>query len=199
MSNYTIGSDEVGYGALAGPLYVCAYLADYGWTVPGLDDSKKLSPEQRRKVYANLDLSRAVIKSVDSVTIDRVGVFKALISAHTQAIHELQGRGYLSARVVVDGALKLPLVPNAEAIPKADSTVPAVMAASIIAKVNRDHFMEGLAELHPFFFFHMNKGYGVPPHIEALKRMGPTEYHRMSYRPVKDIVNDRQRLANHRF
>jgi ribonuclease HII len=194
----TIGSDEAGYGAWAGDLFVCAYVAPAGWSVPGLGDSKVLSAKQREKVYAQLDLSRAVILTVNPATIDDVGVFRALIGAHTQAIQILQSRGFLSARVVVDGTLRLPLVPNAESIPKADATIPAVMAASIIAKTNRDFAMHAAHEEYPRYGFQSHVGYGTREHLAALRSYGPCALHRTSYRPIREIIHDRQRVVGAR-
>ena len=196
MSDYIIGSDECGYGSWAGPLFVCAYVAPAGWTVPGLNDSKKLSPNRRKAVYRELPLENAIVLSVSSEDIDRFGAFKALISAHTQAIHCLQSRGYLSARVVVDGSLRLPDVPNAESIPKADSLIPAVMAASVVAKVNRDFLMQEMHLRYPEYGFNEHVGYGAPRHMEALSVHGPCPIHRRSYRPIKELLNGSQRMVD---
>jgi ribonuclease HII len=187
---FIIGSDEVGYGSWAGPLYVCAYVAPEGWTVPGLNDSKKLSPRKREEVYTRLDLTRSALVSVDPQTIDEFGLGHCLVRAHLQVIQELVGRGYQGARIVVDGNLRLPMA-EAESIPKADTTVPAVMAASIIAKCNRDLFMRGLHQKYPQYGFASHVGYGTPEHMAALRAYGPCPVHRMSYKPLKDFETRR--------
>lgn len=188
---YVIGSDECGYGSWAGPLYVCAFVAEEGWTVPGLNDSKKLSPAQRQDVYTRLDLNRAALISVEPQTIDNFGLGHCLVRAHVQAITQLLERGFSGARVIVDGTLRLPLH-QAESLPKADTTVPAVMAASIIAKCNRDHLMKALHRNYPEYGFASHVGYGTPEHMAALRAYGPCPLHRLSYKPLKDIVTSRR-------
>jgi ribonuclease HII len=188
---FIIGSDEVGYGSWAGPLYVCAYVAPEGWTVPGLNDSKKLSPRKREEVYTRLDLTRSALVSVEPQTIDEFGLGHCLARAHLQVIQELIRRGYQGARIVVDGNLRLPMA-EAESIPKADTTVPAVMAASVIAKCNRDLFMRGLHQKYPQYGFASHVGYGTPEHMAALRAYGPCPVHRMSYQPLKDVIEARR-------
>ena len=184
---YIIGSDEVGYGAWAGPLYVCAYVAQDSWALPGLNDSKKLSRTEREEVYRRLDLTQAVLISVAPETIDTYGLGHCVVRAHTQAITELLQRGYAGARIIVDGSLRLPL-PDAESIPKADGIYPAVMAASVIAKCNRDYLMRTLARTFPEYGFESHVGYGTPEHMSALRAYGPCALHRLSYRPLRELA-----------
>lgn len=188
---YVIGSDECGYGSWAGPLYVCAFVAPEGWTVAGLADSKKLSEKQRHDVYTRLDLTNAELIAVEAETIDRFGLGHCLVRAHTQAITRLVDRGYAGARIVVDGTLRLPIA-EAESIPKADTTIPAVMAASIIAKCNRDHLMREHHRRYPEYGFASHVGYGTPEHMAALRAYGPCPLHRLSYKPLKEIVQSRR-------
>jgi ribonuclease HII len=188
---FIIGSDEVGYGSWAGPLYVCAYVAPEGWTAPGLDDSKKLSVKQRLEVYTRLDLTRAALISVEPTTIDEFGLGHCLVRAHVQAITELVERGFGGASIIVDGNMRLPLA-EAKSIPKADTMVPAVMAASVIAKCNRDIFMKGLHQKYPQYGFASHVGYGTPEHMAALRAYGPCPAHRMSYRPLKEVIEARR-------
>jgi len=187
---YIIGSDECGYGSWAGPLYVCAYVAEEGWSVPGLNDSKKLTAFERQEVYGHLDLGQSVLISVEAAAIDQFGLGRCLVRAHTQAITLMLARGFSGARIVVDGTLRLPL-PEAESIPKADTTIPSVMAASIIAKCNRDLLMKAMHREYPEYGFASHVGYGTPEHMAALRVYGPCPLHRMSYRPLKQIVQDR--------
>ena len=187
---YIIGSDECGYGSWAGPLYVCAYVAEEGWSVPGLNDSKELTALERQEVYGRLDVNQSVLISVEPQTIDEFGLGRCLVRAHTQAITQMLERGFGGARIVVDGSLRLPLA-EAESIPKADATVPVVMAASIIAKCNRDLLMKTLHRQYPVYGFASHVGYGTPEHMAALRVYGPCALHRMSYRPLKQIVQDR--------
>jgi ribonuclease HII len=192
---YVIGSDECGFGSWAGPLYVCAYVAEDTWTMEGLGDSKELTPTQRREVYGRLDLSKAVIISVEAATIDKFGLGRCLVRAHTQAITQLIDRGYAGARIVVDGSLRLPIA-QAESIPKADGLIPSVMAASIIAKCNRDFLMKELHHQYPLYGFASHVGYGTPEHMAALAAYGPCPLHRMSYRPLKELVRTRSPTKN---
>lgn len=192
---YVIGSDECGYGSWAGPLYVCAYVADENWTVPGLNDSKKLTRLQREEVYGRLDLSQAVLISVEPDTIDKIGLGRCLVGAHTQAIRQLIARGFSGARIIADGTLRLPIV-EAESIPKADNSVAAVMAASIIAKCNRDLWMAGMHRHYPMYGFASHVGYGTPEHMAALQAYGPCPLHRMSYRPLKELMRKMPEVPN---
>lgn len=193
---FVIGSDEVGYGSWAGPLYVCAYVAEEGWTLPGLNDSKKLSEKQRQEVYTRLDLNRSALICVEPQTIDEYGLGHCLVQAHVQAIKQLIERGFSGARVVVDGNLRLPLA-EAESIAKADMTVPAVMAASIIAKSNRDLLMKTtMHKMYPEYGFASHVGYGTPEHMAALHAYGPCPIHRLSYRPLKEVIEKRARQTS---
>lgn len=183
----TIGSDEAGYGAWAGPLYVCAYASETGWMVDGLDDSKRLTPLARRRVYGDLDLQRASLVRVEAQEIDRFGVGHCLLAAHAHAIDLLLER-YPDARIVVDGLLQVPIL-RAESIPHADQTVPSVMAASVIAKCNRDLIMQQLHVQHPQYGFASHVGYGTAAHRVALRIYGPCAAHRRSYRPIKELLD----------
>jgi ribonuclease HII len=182
-SELICGSDEVGYGAWAGPLLVVAVCVPGSWVPPaGLTDSKKLSEEQREALARLLrdDPSvRFFLVPVWPAQIDEVGVYKANIGAHLKAHANFEG----DMLHVADG--NLDLGPDIVSLPKADTLVPAVSAASVIAKVTRDQFMARLDEKHPGYGFKGHKGYGVPVHQEALDRLGPCDVHRMSYAPVK--------------
>lgn len=181
-SELICGTDEVGYGAWAGPLLIVAVCVPRTWKAPkGLTDSKKLTEGQREALAVLLRADPEVKFHPVPVWpkgIDELGVYRANIRAHQEAHGKFEG----DVLHVADG--NLDLGPDIVSLPKADTLVPAVSAASIIAKVTRDQFMARLDEKYPGYGFKAHKGYGVPVHQEALTRLGPSEVHRMSYGPV---------------
>lgn len=192
-----VASDEVGYGAWAGPLLVVAVCVPRDWKPPtGLTDSKKLSESSRRALVQVLlrdpDL-RDWSVFIQPKQIDEVGVYRANIAAHQAAHRHLSHDQLLSCLHVADG--NLDLGPDIVSLPKADALVPAVSAASVIAKHARDLLMTSVDEKYPGYGFAGHKGYGVPVHQEALSRLGPCEIHRMSYGPVKAAVKQAQEPA----
>jgi ribonuclease HII len=196
------GSDEVGYGALAGPLIVCAVLAPAGWQHPGLADSKKLSPKRRQELSSELHMLKEAriidfhFAQAQPARIDELGVGTALRRAHCSAM-EVVTRG-LGDQVlpIADGNLDLP-GNSIVSLPKADTFVPQVMAASILAKVHRDGIMVDLSKEYVGYGFEAHMGYGTAAHYEALERLGPCACHRLSYRlkgesdATRDAENDR--------
>jgi ribonuclease HII len=184
---YIIGSDEVGYGAWAGPLFVCAVAVPTNWKAPGgLDDSKKLTPAERVFLYGeHLQRLPMSIKLVENTYIDAVGVKTALLEAHAAAVLALL-QDYPDAHVIIDGVLRPPGLPErTRCLPRADSIFPPVSAASIIAKVNRDFVMRQYHEQFPMYGFDTSVGYGTKKHQDALERYGPCPIHRLSYRPLQ--------------
>lgn len=173
------GVDEVGRGALAGPLTAGAVILRGTPLIEGLDDSKRLSP-QRREELSLLIREQAVcfgIGHASSEEIDALGVTAALKLAITRALALLSAS---PDHVVIDG-LPLHLVENETAVVKGDSKVAAIAAASIIAKVERDAIMRSLALVHPEFKFDINKGYGTSEHLAAIAQCGPSAVHRLSF------------------
>ena len=188
---YIVGSDECGYGAWAGPLVVCAVSVPVAWVPPiGLNDSKRLDEWERMRVYKQLmddaDHVRSVLLAVDNRTIDRVGLGVANKAAHVQAVTALRAE-FPDSEVIVDGNLKLP-IPWARSIPKADTLYPAVMAASIIAKINRDNVMRSFHRQYPDYGWDTNVGYGTEKHEAGLRQHGVTPLHRRSYRPIRKLL-----------
>lgn len=175
------GVDEVGRGALAGPLTTCACILPECPRILGLDDSKALTPARREEI-AEVVRANAVSVSIAHITaaeIDRIGMGPALRIAFQRAIDGLE---YPVDHVIVDG---LPLgVAEAEtAVVGGDGKVAAIAAASIVAKVTRDALMVSIAEKYPEYGFAANKGYGTPEHLSALDRFGPSELHRRTFMP----------------
>ncbi len=183
---FTAGTDEAGYGAWAGPLCVAGVRTPVAWKPPlGLTDSKKLSEAQRETLYVALTSDPSIVwmvRLVSAQQVDKQGVHTCLREAH-ETIHRDLSWDISGVRCVADGTLALQ--GGIESIPKADLTIPAVSAASIIAKVTRDREMVRLAEQFPDYAFERHKGYGVPVHEAALRLHGPCALHRMSYAPLR--------------
>lgn len=173
------GIDEVGRGALAGPLTAGACILPASPRIPGINDSKMLTPA-RREQLAHVIKEIALCWSVGHVSaseIDSMGVTAALRRAMGRA---LSGLALEPDHVVVDGR-PLGVARNETAVVKGDSKVAAVAAGSIIAKVCRDQLMVEYAEHHPEYGFDINKGYGTPEHLDAIARHGLSELHRYSF------------------
>ena len=173
------GVDEVGRGALAGPLTVAAVVLPPEPRIEGLDDSKRLSPRRREQLAVQVrSFALGVgVAHVSAGEIDALGVTAALRRAIDLALAQL---GTVPDHVVLDG-LPLRVVANETAIVKADAKVAAVAAASIVAKVTRDALMRSLAAEHPEYGFEINKGYGTSEHLAAISRHGPCPIHRRSF------------------
>jgi len=187
-----IGVDEVGYGAWAGPVVVCAAVVDHGWVDSRVKDSKLLAPADRRALVRDVLIPPVVrhycIAEYSNVKIDQMGVAKARDELVVKAARDCL-MAFPDAVVVMDGnqtPTGLPAV--AICMPKADNLVPAVSAASIIAKVYRDNLMYGLAKQYPGYGIEAHVGYGTARHQEALERLGVTPIHRRSYQNIKKIL-----------
>jgi len=192
---HIVGCDECGYGPLAGPLVVCGVRASKDWSLAGLNDSKKLS-EKRRLVMGD-KLSDLISKNEitfwlaerSNVQIDKTGVAFALKDAYVEVFHKLYQEDSL---IISDGILKFDNlgvdVYDKVSIIKADTKIPAVMAASIIAKNYRDGKMKIFHPLHPQYGWDSNVGYGSKTHLDAIAKHGPCALHRFSYAPMKNMA-----------
>lgn len=184
-----VGSDEAGRGNWAGPLVTAAVCVPRGWVgPPGLADSKTIKKEERRFALRALLLRDPLLSYIvitsEPEAIDRMGIHRTNILDHQRA-HKalvLQRRGTLLR--IADGNLSLGA--DIVSLPKADALVPAVSAASILAKTTLDLFMREAEKTHPGYDFGENKGYGTPRHLEGLQKLGPCVLHRRSFQPVKD-------------
>jgi ribonuclease HII len=176
------GCDEAGRGPLAGPVVAAAVILDPKRVPRGLDDSKKLDPETREKLYARICASAEVAVAVaPPARIDRDNILRASLWALARAVAALPVKPQL---VFVDGRDRIDTCCDCEAVISGDAIISSIAAASIVAKVTRDRLMRRLGLLHPGYGFERHKGYSVPEHIDALARLGPTIHHRRSFAPV---------------
>ena len=183
-----IGLDEVGRGSWAGPLVVAAVILESD--IQDLNDSKVLSFKKRLELDKIIrSKTRAIaINQVSSEIIDSIGLTKSISIAMTKSVDDLSNFDY--QEIIIDGNYNfLKNYAKTETLIKADSQIPSVMAASIVAKVYRDKLMIKLAETYPDYGFDKNFGYGTKNHIEALIKHGPTPIHRLSYKPIKNLLS----------
>lgn len=182
------GVDEAGRGPLAGPVSVAAVILDPLRPIEGLNDSKQLSEARREALYP-LIVERALawrIEFVECDEIDRLNILQATLTGMRRA---LEGLSPAADAARIDGnRLPLGLPCPAEALVGGDAIEPAIMAASILAKVARDRRMVELHALHPQYGFDRHKGYPSPIHLAALALHGPCAQHRHSYAPVRDAL-----------
>lgn len=177
-----VGIDEVGRGCWAGPLVAGAVILRH--EIPGLDDSKKLSKKLRNQMSEQIRANAEIgLGWVSPAEVDRLGLTEAVRLAMQRAIDQLT---LPYEQVIIDGSYNfLPHIAGSQAVIKADGTVSAVSAASIVAKVARDTYMEQLEERYSSWQFDRHVGYGTAVHIEALKQHGVSDIHRLSYKPIK--------------
>lgn len=181
-----VGIDEVGRGCWAGPLVAGAVILRE--PILGLRDSKKLSKLQREKLAAQIYKQGTVgLGWVEPHEIDEIGLAKAVELAMQRALAEVTQD---FDEIIIDGNVNyFPYDPRAKAVIKADDSIPAVSAASIVAKVARDEYMATKAhELFPMYEFGKHVGYGTRLHIEMLKLHGVSSLHRKSYKPIMELL-----------
>ncbi len=182
------GVDEVGRGPLAGPVVAAAVILDPERPIEGLRDSKKLT-ERRREVLAQQIRERALAWSLGRAEvheIDEINILQASLLAMQRAVAGLKLAPEL---VLVDGNRCPQLDYPSQAVIKGDALVPAISAASIIAKVSRDHEMVELDSSYPGYGLAKHKGYPSKAHLEALQTLGVTPVHRRSYAPVRRLLD----------
>ena len=181
------GIDEAGRGALAGPVVAAAVVFPKGVEIPGINDSKKLTPAKRNELF-DIILEKALsvgIGSGDHLLIDRVNILQATLVAMKEAV---LGISPLPDYLLIDGISKIPIGIHQRTIKKGDSASISIAAASIIAKVTRDRLMVGFDRDYPGYGFAEHKGYGCAAHMAAVARLGPSTIHRKTFRGVKEHV-----------
>ena len=176
------GVDEVGRGPLIGPVVAAAVILPVNFKLDGLTDSKKLS-EKKREAYYELIKKEAVAIGVGVISekrIDEINIYEATKEAMKEAINNLEVK---PEHILID-AMPLDLEIPTTSIIKGDLLSISISAASVIAKVTRDHMLYEIDKEYPMYDLKNNKGYGTKRHIEAIKQYGITKYHRLSFKPV---------------
>ena len=178
------GCDEAGAGPLAGPVYAAAVILPFGTQIPGLDDSKKLTEKKREALFPVVkELASAwAVAWVDAAEIDATDILSARMKAMQLAIDALP---VCPDFALIDGnrdhGKTAAIVTPHRCIVKGDSLSASIAAASILAKVSRDHHMLEMAEQYPEYKFEKHKGYGTKVHYEALRQYGPSTIHRRTF------------------
>ena len=174
------GVDEAGRGPLAGPVCAAAVILPKGLEIPGLNDSKKLTDKRRREL-APLIKEQALaygIAFADHNEIDQINILQATFLAMERALSQLDIKPELA---LIDGNRKKDFGMMVETVVKGDSRSANIAAASVLAKVTRDDYMEAIALEYPGYGFEIHKGYGTKAHYEALRQLGPCPIHRMTF------------------
>jgi ribonuclease HII len=180
------GVDEVGRGPLAGPVVAAAVILPEGYLLEGINDSKKISEKKRALLYEKIikDAVSFSVFIVDPLQIDEINIYQASKLAMTEAVCNLDVQ---PDQLLID-AMEVPLSIEQMKIIKGDEKSISIAAASIVAKVTRDNFMQELDKQYPQYGFKTNMGYGTKEHIEALKKFGATSVHRKTFSPVGEFI-----------
>lgn len=194
VEDLVAGVDEVGRGPLCGAVVTAAVILDPNRPILGLNDSKKLTEARREKLFDEIRekaLSWCIARA-EVEEIDELNILHATLLAMQRAV---EGLDITPQRAMIDGnrCPKLPM--PAEAVVKGDSKVPAIAAASILAKVSRDREMAAFELQYPGYGIGGHKGYPTAVHLEALERLGPTPIHRRSFGPVRRAYEAREGLT----
>ncbi|WP_158892274.1 MULTISPECIES: ribonuclease HII [unclassified Pseudomonas] len=179
------GVDEVGRGPLCGAVVTAAVILDPGKPILGLNDSKKLSLARREALFDEIQEKALAwcVARAEVAEIDQLNILHATMLAMQRAVEGLQVQPRLA---LIDGNRCPKLAVPSSPVVKGDSQVPAIAAASILAKVTRDREMQVLDALYPGYGLAGHKGYPTAEHLEALRRLGPTPIYRRSFAPVRD-------------
>ena len=174
------GVDEAGRGPLAGPVCAAAVILPDGYEIPGLNDSKQLSDKKRRELFPVIQEEAIAygIAMVDEKTIDAVNILNATFMAMKDAISQLSVRPDLA---LIDGNRTTDFGVEAMAVVKGDARDASIAAASILAKVTRDRFMEEMDKQYPEYGFAIHKGYGTRRHYDAIREYGMCPIHRKTF------------------
>ena len=184
VEDLVAGVDEVGRGPLCGAVVTAAVILDPMRPIAGLNDSKKLTEARREKLFDEIRekaLSWCIARA-EVEEIDELNILHATMLAMQRAV---EGLSITPKLAMIDGNRCPNRAMPAEAVVKGDSKVPAIAAASILAKVSRDREMAAFELIYPGYGIGGHKGYPTPVHLEALERLGPTPIHRRSFGPVR--------------
>ena len=178
------GIDEAGRGPLAGPVVAAAVVLPAGYELPGLTDSKQLTAARREKLYTRLMQDPAVGKCIASASVEEIDSLNILRATHLAMRRAAEGLSPQPDFCLIDG-LPVPGFPlPSRSIVKGDARCLSIAAASVLAKVTRDHIMQELHSQYPHYGWERNAGYGTREHLHALREHGITPHHRRSFAPV---------------
>lgn len=191
---FVCGVDEAGRGPLAGPVVVAACILPPFLRIPGVNDSKQLSEKKREELY-KIIIKNAVaynIVYVNEKTIDKINIYEATKKGMLEAIAGLK---VLPDYVLIDAMPLNELKTSNKSIIHGDALSASIAAASILAKVSRDHYMDKMDIKYPNYGFKHHKGYGTKMHMEALEKFGPCKIHRRSFEPVARSLAKTKQLS----
>ena len=183
-ARHICGCDEAGAGPLAGPVYAAAVILPLGLEIPGLNDSKKLTEKRREALFPVIQAQAEAwsVAWVDAAEIDATDILSARMKAMQLAI---DGLARPADFALIDGnrdhGRSSAIVTPHRCVVKGDSLSASIAAASVLAKVSRDHFMLDMAEQYPQYAFERHKGYGTKLHYERLAEFGPSPIHRLTF------------------
>ncbi|HXE96549.1 MAG TPA: ribonuclease HII [Dongiaceae bacterium] len=184
---YVAGIDEAGRGPLAGPVIAAAVILPAELLIDGVDDSKKLNPDKRERLFEVI-MAQALAVGVGTMSpaeIDRINILQATRRAMLAAVQQLSLQpDYL----LIDGISTIDSAVSQKTIKKGDSLSLSIAAASIVAKVTRDRLMIGMDSKYPGYGFAGHKGYGSSAHLDAIRMLGPSPIHRLTFGGVKEHV-----------
>ncbi len=180
------GTDEAGRGPLAGPVVAAAVILPKNMIIDGVNDSKQLTEKKREELFDVIyEKALAVgVAFVDNKKIDEINILEASRLAMMEAIKKLK----IKPDYVISDAMKMNIDVPVKPIIKGDALSISIAAASIIAKVTRDRFMDEMDLKYPNYGFKRHKGYPTKDHIEAIKKYGITEIHRITFKPIKTML-----------
>ena len=185
---FICGTDEAGRGPLVGPVVAAAVILPMNYHLEGLTDSKKLSEKKREAFYPIIQRDAVAygIGIVDAKTIDEINIYEASRLAMQKAILDMKQKpDYVLTDAMPFPDYSIPVKP----IVHGDALSLSIAAASVLAKVTRDHILYELDQKYPQYEFKNHKGYPTKRHLELLKKFGPMEEYRFTYKPVRDLIS----------
>lgn len=181
------GVDEAGRGPLAGPVIAAAVILPDGFSLDGLNDSKKLNHQQREDLYLKLTLNKEVFYAIAEGSTEEIGQLNILRATHLamkRALDKLMKTGHPPSHALIDGLPVKGLPVEQTALVGGDGLSLSIAAASILAKVTRDRIMDELDREFPQYGFARHRGYATADHLAMLREHGPCQHHRLGFAPV---------------
>jgi ribonuclease HII len=190
MKKIIVGIDEAGRGPLAGRVYAAAVILNPQKKILNLQDSKKINCHQREKLYNEI-INNSIAYGIDYATIEEIenlNILNATFLAMQRALNNIKNKFDI---ILVDGNIyPFDQKTTGKAIIKGDSIIPEIMAASILAKVERDNYMIEMDKIYPNYLFSKHKGYPTKLHRELILKFGPSPIHRKTFKGVKEFFNE---------